>query len=57
MQRAGEKTDSGVVEGIDDTKLGYVCASGLTHTDFLMGADIAAPLRIPGLCDTNAKIS
>jgi hypothetical protein len=52
-----EETHRGIVEGFDDTELGYMCARGLTHADLLMGDDIAAPHRLTGLCDTNMKIA
>ena len=52
-----EEVHQGMVEGFDDARLGYVCARGLTHADLLMGADIAAPHSVTGLCDTNMKIA
>ena len=57
MRRAGEKTDRGVVEGIDDTELGYLHARGLTHGRSPYGADVAVPVRIICLYDTSATIS
>lgn len=52
-----EETHQGMVEGFDGARLGYVRAHGLTHADLLMGADMTAPLRVTGLCDTNMKIA
>ena len=52
-----EETHRGMVEEIDDTELGYVRVRELTHADLLVGASIAVPHRITGLCDISMKIT